>query len=83
MKKLSVLFLFVLVAAACGRTPEPAKTAPVQASLYQCPMKCEGEKTYEKAGTCPVCGMDLKPVEAVTPAVPDSSSHVGDSVRAV
>ena len=26
---------------------------------YQCPMHCEGEKVYDKAGDCPVCGMDL------------------------
>jgi len=27
--------------------------------VYYCPMHCEGDKTYEKAGDCPVCGMDL------------------------
>lgn len=27
---------------------------------YACPMKCEGDKTYDKAGSCPKCGMDLK-----------------------
>lgn len=27
--------------------------------VFYCPMHCEGEKTYEKAGDCPVCGMDL------------------------
>jgi Cu+-exporting ATPase len=26
---------------------------------YYCPMFCEGEKVYDKAGDCPVCGMDL------------------------
>ena len=26
---------------------------------YYCPMHCEGEKAYDKAGDCPVCGMDL------------------------
>ena len=26
---------------------------------YQCPMKCEGEKTYDKPGKCPLCGMSL------------------------
>ena len=26
---------------------------------YYCPMYCEGEKVYDKAGDCPVCGMDL------------------------
>ena len=33
------------------------------ASMYQCPMKCEGNKTYNKAGKCPVCGMSLKKME--------------------
>jgi len=27
--------------------------------IFYCPMHCEGEKTYDKAGSCPVCGMDL------------------------
>ncbi|HCE54238.1 MAG TPA: ATPase [Lutibacter sp.] len=27
--------------------------------IFYCPMHCEGEKTYDKAGDCPVCGMDL------------------------
>ncbi|WP_281323252.1 heavy metal translocating P-type ATPase [Flavobacterium aestivum] len=26
---------------------------------YYCPMFCEGDKVYDKAGDCPVCGMDL------------------------
>jgi hypothetical protein len=32
-------------------------------SVYQCPMKCEGDKTYDAKGSCPVCEMDLKEVE--------------------
>ncbi len=35
---------------------------------YQCPMKCEGDKTYDKPGKCPKCGMELKKVEAVKTA---------------
>ena len=31
---------------------------------YYCPMHCEGEKSYDKAGDCPVCGMHL--VQQVT-----------------
>ena len=27
--------------------------------VFYCPMHCEGNKTYDKAGDCPVCGMDL------------------------
>ncbi|MEO6404730.1 MAG: copper-translocating P-type ATPase [Ferruginibacter sp.] len=31
---------------------------------YACPMHCEGDKLYYKAGNCPVCGMHLKEVDA-------------------
>lgn len=27
--------------------------------IFYCPMQCEGKKTYDKFGACPVCGMDL------------------------
>ena len=30
---------------------------------YSCPMKCEGDKVYDKEGSCPDCGMDLEEVE--------------------
>lgn len=30
---------------------------------YICPMKCEGTKTYDQPGNCPVCNMKLVPVE--------------------
>jgi hypothetical protein len=32
--------------------------------VYQCPMKCEGEKTYDKPGKCPKCGMDVQDVKS-------------------
>ncbi len=32
---------------------------------YYCPMHCEGEKTYDHPGDCPVCGMDLKREEQI------------------
>lgn len=32
-------------------------------SAYQCPMKCEGDKTYAEEGACPDCKMDLKKLE--------------------
>jgi heavy metal translocating P-type ATPase len=28
---------------------------------YYCPMRCEGDKMYDKPGNCPVCGMNLIP----------------------
>jgi len=40
-----------------------------EATVYQCPMKCEGEKTFEHPGNCSVCNMDLKPVTKKMPIV--------------
>ena len=85
MKRSLAILLFVssLLVVSCGQSKTPDQNAPAQqATLYQCPMKCEGDtKTYDKPGKCPVCGMDLKPVEAATPA--DTSGHAVDSTRAV
>ncbi|MEN8121558.1 MAG: heavy metal-binding domain-containing protein [Bacteroidota bacterium] len=30
---------------------------------YQCPMKCEGDKTYKEEGKCPECEMPLEKLE--------------------
>ena len=30
---------------------------------FYCPMHCEGDKTYDQPGNCPVCGMDLVPMQ--------------------
>jgi P-type Cu+ transporter len=35
--------------------------------IFYCPMHCEGEKTYDKTGACPVCGMDLLEQPSLTP----------------
>ena len=34
----------------------------VEGAVYYCPMHCEGDKTYDTPGSCPVCGMDLVPM---------------------
>ncbi|MDP2721839.1 MAG: copper-translocating P-type ATPase [Bacteroidales bacterium] len=35
---------------------------------YYCPMHCEGDKTYDKPGDCPVCGMHLNKEASATPS---------------
>ncbi len=46
--------------------PEPEKTEPVDGNgIFYCPMHCEGDKTYDGPGDCPVCGMDLVEQQAV------------------
>ncbi len=38
------------------------KKQKVENTNYFCPMYCEGDKTYDEPGDCPVCGMHLVPV---------------------
>ena len=61
------VFCFTVVNAQSTKKIKPGKIAVY--TVYQCPMKCEGDKTYAIAGKCPKCGMNLKakvqPVTAV------------------
>ena len=67
-KMLTIAVLVALVAvtifaiSGCGKNQETTtveKPAEQAAEQYACSMKCEAEKTYAKAGNCPVCGMAL------------------------
>jgi Cu2+-exporting ATPase len=49
------------------KAPEKKKTSNrPDTGTYYCPMHCEGEKTYDQPGNCPVCGMDLVEQPAAT-----------------
>ena len=52
---------YALVTSLEEATPAPKPQTPTQkgAGVYYCPMRCEGDKTYDHPGHCPVCGMDL------------------------
>lgn len=51
--------------AECGMALERIPGAALSAApAWRCPMKCEGDKTYAEAGTCPVCKMELTPAPA-------------------
>ncbi|RNC85321.1 MAG: cadmium-translocating P-type ATPase [Balneola sp.] len=43
------------------KPPSPKKNGKPTGKYY-CPMQCEGDKTYDQPGACPVCGMDLVPL---------------------
>ena len=46
------------------KSEKESKSEEIAKVEYQCPMKCEGDKTYtDKDVKCPVCGMGLKEVE--------------------
>jgi len=51
-----------------GHADHAVQTAVAAPAKYFCTMKCEGEKTYDQPGNCPVCGMKLTQVPAA-PAV--------------
>jgi transcription initiation factor IIE alpha subunit len=54
------VFCFTAVQAQSGKTK--ANQVAKDTVVYQCPMKCEGEKTYDSAGKCPKCNMNLKAI---------------------
>lgn len=59
MKKI-FLILFVLTAFVACKQDNKTTT---QDTAFYCPMHCEGDKTYDEAGSCPVCKMDLVQAE--------------------
>ena len=70
MKKLitsvTLMLTLTMFESSCGSKTSESKTEKTEQmanAMYQCPMKCEGEKMYDKPGQCPVCNMDLQKVE--------------------
>ena len=60
----TAMFLFMgSVALTSCQSNEEKTEVKKEAAVYQCPMKCEGDKTYDKQGDCPKCGMELKKVD--------------------
>ena len=41
------------------------KGDPFSKTVFQCPMKCERNKTYNAPGNCPVCNMRLEQVNEI------------------
>lgn len=71
----ALLLLAMMLMAACESKTSENKTEETQQTenaMYQCPMKCEGDKMYDKPGQCPVCNMDLQKVES-------NHEHGGDN----
>ena len=56
-----LLFAGSLTVTSCGNgsTSTEMKKSTEQ---YQCPMKCEGDKTYDSQVDCPKCGMATQKV---------------------
>lgn len=48
-------------------------------TVYQCPMHCEGDKTYTESGSCPVCKMDLQPLSAISKTTLETEEGITDA----
>jgi Heavy metal binding domain len=73
MSKCIVAALLMISFLSCSEAPKTQEaTVPTQEAAaptqptatetkvaYACPMNCEKDKTYDVAGKCPVCKMDL------------------------
>ncbi|MFV8326921.1 heavy metal translocating P-type ATPase [Flavobacterium sp. ZS1P14] len=59
-----------IVKSCCStKTNDNRNTIPALSNAqgkYYCPMHCEGDKVYDKPGSCPVCGMNLEKVHELT-----------------
>ena len=66
-----IIALIVFVLSGCGSNNHQTETIKTDSvyvitdstktgDVYQCPMKCEDEKTYNKPGNCPECKMELE-----------------------
>ncbi len=81
----AVAIVAMLCLSACGgnssdKSSETMQDSVKTASSYYCPMKCEGNKTYPKTGSCPVCGMDLVATDdAMHDGTHESSDHMHES----
>lgn len=81
MKHFKIIFsvlLMVITLSSCNFNK--SEKANIDLALYQCPMMCEGEKTYSETGSCPICKMDLQPIETQEKKVMDENGISDESI---
>ncbi|MGB1308347.1 MAG: SCO family protein [Oceanihabitans sp.] len=77
MKNLILLFITVAVTLVACKN-DKSNTITSETVVYQCPMQCEGDKTYTEKASCPVCKMDLQPLETKALKV-EEESEISDA----
>lgn len=65
-----LLFISVLFFTSCK---QESSNKVNDLAVYKCPMICEGEKTYDTSGSCPICKMDLKAIEPASKVIADQT----------
>lgn len=75
-----VISVFVLLLTIVSCNSNASKNTQHELVVYQCPMQCEGDKTYSEGGRCPICKMDLKPVTNKTSKKVDDTEISDESI---
>lgn len=76
----TVYYLVILISLAIGSC---STSKSKEGKVYQCPMKCEAEKTYDKPGQCPVCKMELQEVEKTNVHISEIATGTSNQVHIV
>ena len=76
IKFVVILFLVLLSFTSCDSNKQKQKDE----IAYQCPMKCEGEKTFNSKGSCSICNMDLKSISMKYTSVIESNEISESSI---
>ncbi|TYC10662.1 SCO family protein [Bizionia gelidisalsuginis] len=79
MKLLKYSILLIITFIAFQSCKSEKKEAIVMVTDYQCPMLCEGEKTYDTEGSCPVCKMDLKMINDGSEKVLSQNNEISEA----
>ncbi|WP_233586773.1 SCO family protein [Formosa maritima] len=81
MKHFKILFsVFLMVITLSSCNSNKSEKINDELAVYQCPMMCEGDKTYEEAGSCPICKMDLQSIEIQEEKVIDENGISDESI---
>lgn len=76
IKTLIILLVFTLSFSSCKNE----KSTDNDLAVYQCPMKCEGKKTFNQPGSCSVCKMDLKSIAEKSSKMVDAHGISDESI---
>ncbi len=78
MKILKIITIFALLTftfSSCNSNKSKQGTI-----LYLCPMQCEGNKTYNQPFNCPICKMDLQPLETSASKIENTDGISEESI---
>lgn len=76
MKKIILVLCGILFIGLTACKNDSSKSQSDMAITYECPMHCEGDKTYDEPGSCPVCKMDLTEVNVDSKTASDEISDM-------